>query len=213
MRSLKWLIFPLPAVLPIEQLPAQDVEWSLDVLIGDAHNFPTRTHIDHEALGENSLAGDYDTRGLEGPLHYTWRVSRSVDDRAWELQLLHHKLFLTNRPGGVDSLSVSHGFNIITLNRAFELDGWKLRIGVGPVIAHPEARISGLRYDGPYELGGAAVLAGIGRSFELSQHWTAIAEASTTFGYIEVSPSGPSNLELTIRNLAVHAQVGVGYRF
>src|SRR3954452_24525791 len=89
--------------------------WSAEVLIGDAYNADSATHIKHEALGDVSFTGDYHTRGLEGPLHYAWRVARWDDDRAWELQLLHHKLYLQNRPGGVDLLAVSHGFNILTL--------------------------------------------------------------------------------------------------
>jgi len=123
--------------LLVEQAEAQpQALWSADLLIGDAYNFYSRTHIAHGTLGERSFDGNYETRGLEGPLHYVLRVSRWRDDRAWEVQLLHHKLYLENRPAGADSLSVSHGFNIVTLNRAFELNRSVIRIGLGPVVAH-----------------------------------------------------------------------------
>ena len=185
----------------------------MEALVGDAYDFDSRTHIEHAVLGNIHLDGDYETRGLEGPLHYAWRIARWSDGRAWELQLLHHKLYLRNPPAGVESLSISHGFNIITVNRAFEIDHWRVRVGAGPVVAHPEARIGGSTYDGPYELGGAAALLGIGRWAELSSHWSIGAEASFTFGYVDVKPSGSPRLEVSVRNPAVHAQVGIGYRF
>jgi hypothetical protein len=201
-------------LLMTEQAEAQpQAQWSVDLLIGDAYNFDSRTHIAHGTLGELSFDGNYETRGLKGPLHYVLRVSRWRDDRAWEVQLLHHKLYLENRPAGADALSVSHGFNIVTLNRAFELNRSVVRIGLGPVVAHPEARIDGVSYDGPYELAGAAGLLGIALPIVLSHHWSLAVEASATFGYVDVHPTGSPELEFSIRNPAVHAQVGVGYRF
>ncbi|HEX2495164.1 MAG TPA: hypothetical protein VHK24_15435 [Steroidobacter sp.] len=63
---------------------------ALEVLIGDAYNFDSRTHLEHTQLGKASLDGDYETRGFESLLHYTWRMARWREGRGWELQLLHH---------------------------------------------------------------------------------------------------------------------------
>jgi hypothetical protein len=203
----------LPILLWVGAAAQADERWSLEVLVGDAYNFDSRTHIEHDGLGELRFDGEFETHGLEGPLHYAWRVARWRGDRAWELQLLHHKLYLQNLPPGIEALSISHGFNIITLNRAFELDHWRVRVGAGPVVAHPEARIGNSSYNGPYELGGAAALFGIGRWLQLSSHWSLGAEASLTFGYVDVRPSGSPKVELSVRNPAVHAQVGLSYGF
>jgi hypothetical protein len=181
----------------IKALASGQTTWSLEVLIGDAYNFSSQTQIEHVQVGAASFGGDYETRGFEGPLHYAGRVAHWQDDRAWELQFLHHKLYLRNRPPAVEMVSVSHGFNIVTLNRAFKLDRWLLRVGVGPVIAHPEARISGSPYDGPYEVGGAAAMAGIGRSFALTRRLFLHAEFEMTFGYIDVHPEGSPDLDIT----------------
>jgi hypothetical protein len=186
--------------------------WSAEVLIGDAFNFNSRTHLE-VASSDVVLNGDYETRGFEAPLHYTVRLARWDGDRAWELQLLHHKLYLQNRPQGVEALSVSHGFNIVSINRAFASDPWRFRIGVGPVIAHPEAQIGATSYDGPYELAGAAVLGAIGAQFELTQKLWIAGEIAATFGYVDVHPHGEPDLSFSIRNPALHAQVGLGYRF
>ena len=187
--------------------------WSLEVLIGDAINFDSRTRIEHAHRSPLVFDGDYATHGLEGPLHYTMRIARWDGDRAWELQLLHHKLYLRNRPPEVDALSVSHGFNIVSLNRAYAVDRWRFRIGLGPAIAHPEARIGGVSYDGPYELAGVAGLGGIGTTLALTQNLSIVGEITATFGYIAVHPHGSPDLNVSIRNPAIHAQLGIGYRF
>jgi hypothetical protein len=191
----------------------QDAQWALELLIGDAYNLDSHTRIEQETLGSLSFTGDYKTRGLEGPFHYALRISRWQDARAWELQLLHHKLYLQHPPAGVDSLSVSHGFNIVTINRAFDLDGWRVRAGLGPVITHAEASILGSSYDGPYELAGAGALIGVSGQLELGAHFYLLGDLSGTFGYIRARPDGHPRLEITIRNPAFHAQVGLGYRF
>jgi len=197
----------------MQALASEQTTWSLEILIGDAYNLASRTQIEQVQVGEASFSGDYDTHGFEGPLHYACRIARWRRDRAWELQLLHHKLYLRNRPQAVEALSVSHGFNIVTLNRAYEFSGWRVRVGAGPVVAHPEARIGDASYNGPYELAGAAALAGIGRSFALTPRLFLHAELEMTFGYIDVHPDGSPDLEFSIRNPAAHAQVGVGYDF
>jgi hypothetical protein len=189
------------------------VHWSAELLIGDAYNADSATHIKHETLGDVAFTGDYQTRGFEGPFHYAWRVARWDEDRGWELQLLHHKLYLQNRPTGVDLLSVSHGFNILTFNRALQFGSWRVRGGVGPVITHAEATILGTSYDGPYELAGAAVLVGVDRKVQLSTRLYVLGELAATYGYVHAHPDGTPRLELTIRNPAIHAQLGVGYRF
>lgn len=208
------LACPLSCALIFSQAVAdEEPAWSLEVLIGDAINFDSRTRIQYAQNNPVVLDGDYETRGLESPLHYTVRIARWDQDRAWELQLLHHKLYLRNRPPQVDALSVSHGFNIVALNRAFAANRWRFRIGLGPVIAHPEARLGGVSYDGPYELAGVAGLGGIGTTLALTPNFSILGEITATLGYIEVHPHGNQDLTLDIRNPAIHAQFGIGYRF
>ena len=203
----------LTMVLVAGGASAREAIWSIEALIGDAYSFESHTRIEHPAVSTGAFDGRHTTRGLEGPLHYTFRVSRLLEEGAWEIQLLHHKLYLRNAPSAVEALSVSHGFNVLTLNRAVDLEDWRLRFGLGPVIAHPEARVDGISYGGPYELSGAAALVGIGRSIALSTSWSIGAEVSFTLGHINAHPSGAPELEFSITNPAVHVQIGLGCRF
>lgn len=200
----------LACVVPLH---AQASNWVFEVLIGDAYNFESPSHVTQSGVDVARFDGDYETRGLEGPLHYAWRIGRWQDDSAWELQLLHHKIYLRHPSAPIEALSISHGFNIITLNRAMRLGSWRTRVGVGPVVTHVEARIAGTAYDGPYELAGAAVLMGVGRELQITKHLYALAEISATYGRIEAEPDGTPPLRLDVRNPALHAQIGLGYRF
>ena len=196
-----------------QALAAQQPEWSAEMLLGDAFNLKSHTHIHSEPVSPAAFGGDYETRGFEGPLHYALRLTRWSQDRGWELQLLHHKLYLRNRPSAVEALSISHGFNIVTLGRAYAMGPWRFRFGLGPVIAHPEARIAGVSYPGDYELAGAAALGSVGATFDLTLRWALVGEIAATFGYADVHPSGEPDLRFTVRNPALHAQVGIAYRF
>jgi hypothetical protein len=192
---------------------AQDPEWSAELLIGDAYNLTSHTHIHTAHTSDSAFGGDYETRGLEGPVHYSLRVTRWDQDRGWQLELLHHKLYLRNRPQSVEALSISHGFNIVALGRVYAMDAWRFRLGIGPVIAHPEARIAGVSYGGDYELAGAAAVGSVGAAFNLTPRWSIAGELAATYGYAKVHPSGEPDLRFSVRNPAIHAQVGVGYRF
>ena len=192
---------------------AQQPDWSVEVLIGDAGNLTSRTHIHTVQPSASAFGGDYETRGFQGPLHYALRLTHWHHDRGWELQLLHHKLYLRNRPPGVEALSISHGFNIVTLGRVYAQDPWRFRLGLGPVIAHPEARIGGVAYGGDYELAGAAAIGSVGATFDLTPCWSITGEIAATFGYADMHPSGQPDLRFSVRNPAIHAQFGIGYRF
>lgn len=180
--------------------------------MGDAHNFDTRLKIQQEGFAR-ALTADYKTRGFDMPLYYSGRMAHWNGDRAWELQLIHHKLYLTNPPGGVTPLSISHGFNIITLNHAWDNQGLILRAGAGPVITHAEALVNGVTYDGPYELSGFAFLAGAGKRFYFGRSAYVQIEAAATAAYAKPRPDGAAALKLSVSNIALHGLIGIGIDF
>ncbi len=187
--------------------------WSLEAYLGDAYNFRSTLKIKQDGGFSRSLTADYDTNGFDTPQYYTLRGSRWEQDRAWELSLIHHKLFLNNPPAGVAALSVSHGFNILTVNRAFRSGNWVYRFGAGPVITHAEGIINGISYDGPYKLSGAALLAGGGRRFYVGKTTFLSLEAMATAAYASPEMSGPLNAEIKVTNVAIHGLAGIGFEF
>jgi hypothetical protein len=141
------------------------------------------------------------------------RAGHWSGERAWEFSLMHHKIYLANPPPGVSDVSVSHGFNIVSLNRAFKTGDWTYRFGAGPVVTHAEATILGTKYDGPYRLAGAGLLAATGRRFHVGRStWLAI-EGAATAAYAAPKLPGPREGELRVSNFALHGMLGIGHEF
>jgi hypothetical protein len=187
--------------------------WSVEVAGGTAHNLRNRLKIEQDGGFSESLNASYDTRAFRSPPYYMLRAAHWQGDAAWEVSQIHHKLYLTNPPAGVTGLSVSHGLNIISVNRAFRRGDWIYRFGAGPVITHAEATILQTKYDGPYRLSGAAVLAGLGRRYYFSSSTYLGVEGAVTAAYATPKMSGSPQVQLTIRNTALHFLVGVGHEF
>src|SRR5262249_22822007 len=95
----------VPAALMSTQARA-DERWAVGRYGGSAYNFGTHLAIEQNGGYSRGLAASYDTRSLEAPAYWMLRGARWEDDRAWEITLLHHKLYLRNPPDGVTSLSV-----------------------------------------------------------------------------------------------------------
>jgi hypothetical protein len=193
--------------------PVGAADWSLEALGGNAYNLRSNLQITQEGGYSRSVRADYDTRGFSSPLYYMLRVGRWSERRAWEVSVLHHKLYLSNPPAGVADLSISHGFNIVSLNRAFRDGGWVWRLGAGPVVTHAEATILGTRYDGPYELAGAALVTGVGRRVYVAHSAYVSFEGAISAAYAKPQLRGTPSGELTVRNVALHGLLGLGFDF
>jgi len=210
---MRWVLFLLSVWAGTAGTAIAAERWSLEGYLGDAFNFRSRLKITQDGGYSQSISADYKTNGFEAPLYYMVRGARWEEDRAWELSLTHHKLYLQNPPAGVSALSVSHGFNILTVNRAFRTGNWIYRFGAGPVITHAEGIINGVSYDGSYQLSGVALLAGAGRRFYLGKSTFLSLEAATTAAYASPTMSGPLNAEIKVTNFAIHGLAGVGFEF
>jgi hypothetical protein len=193
--------------------PATAATWSLEGFGGNAYNLRSGLHIAQDDGYSASVRADYDTRGWRSPLYYMLRAGRWSEDRAWEVSVLHHKLYLSNPPAGVADVSVSHGFNIVSLNRAFRQRDWIWRLGAGPVVTHAEATILGTRYDGPYTLAGVALVTGVGRRFYLAEATYLAFEGGMTAAYAKPQLEGTPGATLTVRNFALHGLLGIGLDF
>jgi hypothetical protein len=201
-----WILAGLACATPVA---AQT--WSLEAFGGNAYNFDSRLRIAQDGGFGESLTAKYETRGFRPPLYYQLRAGHWSGERAWEISLLHHKIYLANPPAGVSDVSVSHGFNIVSVNRAFRAGDWTYRFGAGPVITHAEATILGAKYDGPYRLSGAALLTAAGRRFYVGTSTYVTLEGALTAAYAKPRLAGTPSAELNVTNFAAHALIGVGH--
>lgn len=181
---------------------------------GNAYNAPAPLSIRQDGASVLDRRASYDTRAFAFPLYWAARVAWRRAGGAWELELIHHKLHLTDKPPGVEEFSVSHGFNLVLLNRARRPGSWSWRLGGGLVAAHPESRVRGRPFEGGgvagYYLAGPAFQAAVDRRFILWRGLYLTVEVKATLAWARVPVSG-GHAELW--NPALHGLVGTGWAF
>lgn len=191
--------------------------WTVELFTGSAYNLTTPLTIRQSGYEDIKLNARYDEKPFEGSPYYAWRVSRWVNDRAWELELVHHKIYLSNKPDEVQHFEISHGYNLLTINRAWKADGFVYHLGAGVVITHPESTIrgrtspadEGILNEGFY-LSGATAQAAAGKRFYISKKLFAAIEGKLTASYARAPVKGG---DADVPNAAIHGLFGLGYDF
>ncbi len=185
-----------------------DSIWRIEVQTGSAHSFDTTLTIDQDQGEDYSFAADYETRPFQSAPYSAWRLSRWKKNRGWELEFLHHKIYLKNTPPGIETFRISNGYNMLLLNHAWERNGFVIHVGGGAVIAFPIANIANVVTDGGYRLAGIAGQGSLSKRFRIRNNFFLIAEGKFTAAYAAVSLKGS---EATAPNIAVHGLAGFGF--
>lgn len=189
--------------------------WTFEAFLGSAWSFPSPLSIHQYGEERIYLTARYQTRPLAGSPYYAWRVAKWRNDGAWEFELVHHKLYLANNPPEVQHFEISHGYNLITINRAWVRRNLIWRCGVGVVATHPETTIRekklpwGNGLNGFY-ISGPTVQLVIGRKFPLRGGLFAAVEGKWTASYATI-PVRDGNAY--VPNMALHWLIGLGYDF
>ncbi len=179
----------------------------LEIRTGSALNFDTNLKIEQPPFPELSFDAEYETRPFEDAPYYGWRISRRNLKHSWEIEFLHHKIYLKNNPPEVNHFEVSHGYNMLFANHAWTFKGVHLRAGAGAVISHSESVIRGIPFNSDNELSGFCVQAGIEKRLYVSSRFFFSIEGKFTAAKATVSIADG---EATVPNLAVHGLIGFG---
>src|SRR5690606_3456323 len=158
------------------------------------------------------LQARYRTEPLKPPVYYDVRISTWQQNSGWELKFTHHKLILDNNPPDIQRISITDGYNLLTLNRLWFTKHLILSAGAGFVITHPESTIRNLTYPenkglfnkGYYVSGPAVELAAIKQVY-FADNWFLLAEGRFSYSYVKV-PVANGSAYLT--NPALHALFG-----
>jgi hypothetical protein len=206
-------VLTLLAALAVTATPG----WSVELGLGTSFSLPTDLVIRQEGEEEFEWIARYDTRPFYEVPYYDLRVGRADRRGAWELELVHHKLYLANLPDEIERFEITHGYNLITANRTFTLGDVVLRLGAGTVLAHPESTIRGLVFDKTqgilgtgWHFSGGCAQAAIAWPYRLSERWRLNFEFKFTGALARVRvATGTAD----VPNLALHLIVGAGYLF
>jgi hypothetical protein len=192
-------------------------DWTLDVFAGSALNIWTPLRIHQDGLPDIALNSRCTTRPFEEVPYYDVRIGADLGRARWELELVHHKLYLEDRPSEVQRFEITHGFNLITLNRRWLFFGFGLRTGAGIVLAHPQTTIRGRAFPengGAFGLGwyvsGGAAQVGLEQRIRLNSRFDAGLEAKFTAAAARAPIAGGY---VDVANLALHGLAGLRYHF
>lgn len=189
--------------------------WTFQLFGGAPYNLTTPLRIRQSGQAEIKLDARYKSEPFTSPLYYAWRIGRWREQAAWELELVHNKLYLKNKPAEVQEFSISHGFNLLTANRAWMRGGFIYRAGAGVVVTHPENTIRGKTlpedrglFSGGYYISGPTLQISAEKRFRIRKGLFAALEAKLSASYARV-PVEDGRADVT--NVAVHGLFGLGY--
>ena len=112
----------------------------------------------------------------------------------------------------MEEFEVSHGYNLITLNRGWRRGHYVLLAGGGVVLTYPHSTIRGKTWphDSGYDLSGATIQGAAARRFDLGKRIFASVEGKLTASWARV-PVVDGNA--TVPNSAFHVLAGLGVQF
>ncbi len=205
-----FLIVTLPAAF------AQS-RWTFEIHGGEVYNLPMPLTIRQQGYPDIHLTAHFFSEPFTLPIYVDSRLSRWQNGKSWEFEFLHHKLYLDNTTAEVQQFSISHGFNMIMVNRGFDRKTFHYRAGAGIVLSHPESKIRGQEFgdaaddfDLGYYISGPVINISIGKHFQLSKRFFINAEAKTTLAYASVKVAQGNS---DVYNVAFHLILGMGFNF
>jgi hypothetical protein len=190
--------------------------WVLQLGTGSAYQLRSRLVVGQDGEEDLDFTARYETRPYtSGAPYYSLRVGRWERNAAWELETHHHLVTLVDGPPQIGSFSLTHGYNLNTLNRAWLVGGFVWRLGAGIVITHPESVVRSRKFTGQgfaegFHLSGACAQAAVERRLALGSGFFLSLEGKLTGAWARVPVAGG---EATVPNYAVHGLAGVGYTF
>lgn len=160
----------------------------------------------------------YSTRPFRDAPYYAVRFGHTNNGHGLDAELIHHKLYLENPAPPIERLEITHGYNLPQANLVAPVNGWRIRIGIGLVIAHPEGQIFGRNVvvkrgswcGRGYEIAGVSFQFALGRRYALSGGdvaLTAAPEVKLTAAFARLKLEQGTML---VPNIALHTLAGLG---
>jgi hypothetical protein len=187
----------------------------VSVSAGLQYNVPLPLIIRQSGQPDIRLTAHFDTRPFAEVPYYDVKVGMARKPWALELELIHHKLYLANRPAEVDTFEITHGYNPILLNVVREEWGIGLRAGAGILLAHPQTMVRGLRFPETggilgWYVSGPAAQVGVSKQLDINPRFFAGVEGKLVGAWARVPIVNGS---ADVPNLSLHGLVSAGWRF
>lgn len=194
-------------------------KWTFDFNLGAPYNFPSHIKIEQSGYPDITVSNaNFYTEPFALPPYWDWHISRTKKNRIIEIEAIHNKLYLSNKPSDIKRFSISHGFNLFFINYGIiKKRNVIVKCGLGAVFAHPETEIRGYKFeDGgeflntTYYLGGPALCLSAGKKWYLMKRLFFNTEIKSTTAYVKV----PIALgHATVFTSSIQLTFGLGFDF
>jgi len=190
--------------------------WVLQLGTGSAYQLRSRLLVEQDGEEDLDFTARYETRPYtSGAPYYSLRLGRWAGNAAWEVETHHHLVTLVDGPPQIGSFSLTHGYNLNTVNRAWLAGGVVWRVGAGIVITHPESVVRNRKFTGEgfaegFHLSGVCAQTAVEKRLALGSRFFLSLEGKLTAAWARVPVADG---EATVPNYAVHGIAGVGLTF
>ena len=215
-RLLVALALGLPALGGVAH-PCAAATWSVEARLGAPVIPDRRISITQAGQPELAFTGRFDAATTSTPYHYDVRVVRRDGPDGWAVGFLHSKLVLVDGPAEVTDFQMTHGYNLLTVQRLWQRRGFEWMAGAGVALAHAESTVRGQVFpqDGGlfgwgYHAVAPVLTVGLGRLVDLGRGVYLCAEARGSWSRVTVPVAGG---KARFTDLEGHLLAGAGARF
>lgn len=191
-------------------------KFNIELYGGFPYNPPINLIIKQNNFEDIKFKAKYYSEPFYSPYYWVARIGYWNFNNGIEIETIHHKIYLKNLTDEVQRFGISHGLNLISLNRAFEKNKFVYRIGIGTVIAHPENTIRNkplLEEDGFLKMGyyicGLNSTASVSRYFQIFKNLKFSLEFKLNYSY-SVVPIYEG--KAYVKNFAIQSNFGLRYQ-
>ena len=188
--------------------------WRADFSLGLPWSVPSTLRISQDGQPDLKIHAAWSAQAFELPLNWMWKIGRWNGGTGWEFETIHHKMVLKNLTDEVHWFGMTHGFNTLTINHAWERGKFNFRIGAGGALVHPESTVRNQVFDeksGLFNLGyyltGPLLLTSVARPVRIGKVLRINLEGTLTAGYAAVPVANGNARTIAV---AVHLHAGVG---
>ena len=195
--------------------------WVWTNYLGASESFNSMLYINLENEDDiKTHNADWDGRSFTNSAYYAMKLEKWNNNRGKGLEWVHHKIYLASDVEGIDSYSISDGFNLLFFNVVSPFDrlgkNAYMRLGAGLVFGHMDVHLTdrerfymdgGIR--GSYLCGVAAQIA-IDKWVKTTEKHFLTLETKFTAAYSR-GPVSTNFIEYSVvPNYAFHVILGVG---
>lgn len=212
----------LSSLISISSAYADSDPHSVEVYLGYSFNKDYDVTIDKDDGSSTTIKSDYDTKPTKFPPFYSIRYGYWNNNSAWEVEHIHHKIYLDTLPSDVQHFEITDGYNLFTINRAWNIDDTIYRVGLGTVITHPQITVDGVEtytkggqaipkiWSDGYHWSGYSMLAGVQKRYYVTEKTYITAEAKLIHAWTKIPLENGS---VEVPNTSLQLMIGYGGLF